>query len=67
MEKEKKDCKEEIKIKKWMLIIAGFFFFYNAMHFFNLEGSSLPILTFLYNMILYFAINLLKKFKKEII
>ena len=53
MEKDDKEKKEEKKIKKVMLIIAIFYFFYNAIYFLNLEGSSLPIPSTLYNLIIY--------------
>ena len=67
MEKDDKEKKEEKKIKKVMLIIAGFYFFYNAIYFLNLEGSSLPIPSTLYNLIIYSVICFLLLFKKELI
>ena len=67
MEKDDKEKKEEKKIKKVMLIIEGFYFFYNAIYFLNLEGSSLPIPSTLYNLIIYSAICFLLLFKKELI
>ena len=67
MEKDDKEKKEEKKIKKVMLIIAIFYFFYNAIYFLNLEGSSLPISSALYNLIIYSSICFLLLFKKELI
>ena len=60
---EKKN--ENPKVKRWMLIIAGFYFFYHAIYFLNLEGAWLPIPSALYNMIIYLAICLLLLIKKE--
>ena len=65
MEKENKETNENAKVKRGMLIIAWFYFFYHAIYFLNLEGAWLPIPSSLYIMIIYLAICLLLLIKKE--
>ena len=65
MEKENKKTNENTKVKRWMQIIAGFYFFYHEIYFLNLEGAWLLTPSVLYNMIIYLAICLLLLIKKE--
>ncbi len=67
MEKDIKETKDGKRIKTMMLVVAGFYFFYHAIYFLNLEGSWLPIPSTLYNLIIYLSICFLLIYKKELI
>ena len=61
-------CKNnKIYIKNWLALISSIFFFFNAWKFMTTPGSEIPILSILFNMIIYLGIIIFLLHKKEII
>ena len=52
--------------KGWLISISVILFLINAWKFINNPGSEVPILTILFNMIIYLAIIILIMYKNEI-
>ena len=61
-------CKENkgISVKKWLASISIIFFIFNAWKFMTTPGSEIPILSMLFNMIIYLSIIIFLLHKNEI-
>ena len=60
------DEPKKLSGKGWLISISVILFLINAWKFINNPGSEVPILTILFNMIIYLAIIILIMHKNEI-